>query len=354
MLSGRHRADTATTGGAKTETPRSVLAAPSRRYGARELPRRTRQESGRVGVARSAVRLRPGFQPSATTRQPHPAAQARTQRQPYWRLEAGPAERKPSPHPSASAYADTSLLPTGYVEAAAVIVQLPYVRRAASPRQPGVDRQRPFRPQQSEPVADRHQAPHPSRECGPGPVRPLEHRSAGPPTPPATQRECPPALLGGPAPGRARGRRILSGGRRHDTSPRTIGYRACDAPRKELPAITAPWPVSREECRVVRPRGELDLASRDAFAQLLRGTCRTTLDAWLIVDLTAVTFMDCTPLHELCTAQKRCARAGRGLRLVYDQPAIGRLLAFNSLSAAFPRYASPEEAWSGQTTTRPS
>ncbi|GHA72940.1 hypothetical protein GCM10010372_84360 [Streptomyces tauricus] len=105
---------------------------------------------------------------------------------------------------------------------------------------------------------------------------------------------------------------------------------------------------------MVRPRGELDLASRDAFARLLRGTCRTTLDAWLIVDLTAVTFMDCTPLHELCTAQKRCTQAGHGLRLVYDQPAIGRLLAFNSLSAAFPHYASPEEAWSGQTTTKPS
>ncbi|MCW8102713.1 STAS domain-containing protein [Streptomyces tauricus] len=258
------------------------------------------------------------------------------------------------PHPSASAYADTSLLPTGYAEAAAVIGQLPYVRRAASPRQSGVDRQRPFRPQQSEPVAERHRAPHSSRECGTGPVRPLEHRSAGPPITPATQRECPPALLGGPAPGRTRGRRTRGGGRRHATSPHTIGYRTCDAPRRSCTPITTPWPVSREECRVVRPRGELDLAGRDAFARLLRGTCRTTLDAWLIVDLTAVTFMDCTPLHELCTAQKRCTQAGHGLRLVYDQPAIGRLLAFNSLSGAFPRYASPEEAWSGQTTTKPS
>lgn len=248
----------------------------------------------------------------AFSRQPPPGSRIRQHRRERnvsrigdWK-QARPNGSHP-PHPSASAYADTSLLPTGYAEAAAVIVQLPYVRRAASPRQPGVDRQRPFRPQQSEPVADRHQAPHPSRECGPGPVRPLEHRSAGPPTPPATQRECPPALLGGPAPGRARGRRILSGGRRHDTSPRTIGYRACDAPKKELPAITAPWPVRREECRVVRPRGELDLASRDAFAQLLRGTCRTTLDAWLIVDLTAVTFMDCTPCTN-CAPHKNDAR----------------------------------------------
>ncbi|WP_328499175.1 STAS domain-containing protein [Streptomyces sp. NBC_00414] len=132
------------------------------------------------------------------------------------------------------------------------------------------------------------------------------------------------------------------------------GRHARGAPHKELSPITAPWPIRREECRVVRPRGELDLASRDAFAQLLRGTCRTTLDAWLIVDLTAVTFMDCTPLHELCTAQKRCAQAGRGLRLVYDQPAIGRLLAFSSLAAVFPRYASPDDAWSGQATTKPS
>ncbi|MBQ0855690.1 STAS domain-containing protein (plasmid) [Streptomyces sp. BH-SS-21] len=171
----------------------------------------------------------------------------------------------------------------------------------------------------------------------------------------ATRRECPPALLGGT--GAGPGTRPPHPWRpppRQQSPPKSPAATPVAHHTRSCHPITAPWPVRREECRVVRPRGELDLASRNAFALLLRGTCRTTLDAWLIVDLTAVTFMDCTPLHALCTAQKRCAQAGHGLRLVYDQPAIGRLLAFSSLSAAFPRYSSPDDAWSGQTTTRPS
>ncbi|WP_434587319.1 STAS domain-containing protein [Streptomyces sp. A5-4] len=86
--------------------------------------------------------------------------------------------------------------------------------------------------------------------------------------------------------------------------------------------------------------------SRGSFPQQ-SGTCRQAGDAWLIVDLSQVLFMDSTAVRELCTAQDRYEQAGCGLRLVYDQPSIGRLLAFHDATLRFPRYASAKDARAG-------
>ncbi|GGO59342.1 STAS domain-containing protein [Streptomyces lasiicapitis] len=105
------------------------------------------------------------------------------------------------------------------------------------------------------------------------------------------------------------------------------------------------WPTQLDNCRVVCPAGELDLATTLDFATLLRGTAATTGADWLIVDLSRVTFMDCSPLRDLCVAWTRSRATGRWTRVVYDQAPISRLLRLMALQEQFPRYASIDAAW---------
>ncbi|MCX4821612.1 STAS domain-containing protein [Streptomyces sp. NBC_01142] len=105
------------------------------------------------------------------------------------------------------------------------------------------------------------------------------------------------------------------------------------------------WPVQLENCRVASPAGELDVATALDFAFLLRGTASKAGADWLIVDLRRVSFMGCSPLHDLCTAWDRSRATGRWTRVVYDQASIGRLLRLTSLQERFPRYASIDAAW---------
>jgi anti-sigma B factor antagonist len=105
------------------------------------------------------------------------------------------------------------------------------------------------------------------------------------------------------------------------------------------------WPVRLRDCRVARPSGELDIATSPGFSSLLRGNARGIGADWLIVDLTQVTFMDCSALHDLCTAFARSRTTGRWTRLVYDQAPIHRLLLRTRLQDRFPRYESVDAAW---------
>ncbi|MFF3276560.1 STAS domain-containing protein [Streptomyces chrestomyceticus] len=106
-------------------------------------------------------------------------------------------------------------------------------------------------------------------------------------------------------------------------------------------------PMPQGNCRTVRPAGELDLSTAPALRDLLRGNDAPPA-ARLITDLTGVTFMDNSGLVELETAQARCEAAGGWLRLVYHQPAIGRLLRLTALARRFPRYATVEDACDGR------
>lgn len=111
------------------------------------------------------------------------------------------------------------------------------------------------------------------------------------------------------------------------------------------------WPAQLNECRVARPVGDLDVATAGDFAALLRGRSPTAGSDWLIVDLSQVTFMDCSSLRNLCTAWDRSRTTGRWTRVVYDQEPIGRLLYLTSLQERFPRYASIDDAWRGTAQT---
>ncbi|MEV8548187.1 STAS domain-containing protein [Streptomyces sp. NPDC051572] len=98
----------------------------------------------------------------------------------------------------------------------------------------------------------------------------------------------------------------------------------------------------------MRLGGELDIAHLPALTIVLRGTCLQTRDAWLIVDLRAVTFMDTTTVRELKSTQQHCEQAGHGLRLVYDQHFIGKILVLLDAATQFPLYATTDDAWAGR------
>ncbi|MEU7162437.1 STAS domain-containing protein [Streptomyces chrestomyceticus] len=105
------------------------------------------------------------------------------------------------------------------------------------------------------------------------------------------------------------------------------------------------WPAHLEDCRVIRPAGELDVATALDFSALLRGIAPDAGADWLIVDLGRVTFMGCSPLNELCRSWNQTRSTGRWTRLVYDHPSIGLVLRLMSLQQQFPRYASIDTAW---------
>ncbi|MFJ4715833.1 STAS domain-containing protein [Streptomyces sp. NPDC088785] len=102
----------------------------------------------------------------------------------------------------------------------------------------------------------------------------------------------------------------------------------------------------------MRLHGELDIARLPVLTAVLRGSCRQTRDAWLIVDLRAVTFIDTATVRELKGAQEHCERAGHGLRLVYDQLFIATILDLLDAAPRFPRYATADDARAGREAPR--
>ncbi|KOG53581.1 hypothetical protein ADK76_27525 [Streptomyces griseoflavus] len=105
-------------------------------------------------------------------------------------------------------------------------------------------------------------------------------------------------------------------------------------------------PEQKEGCRVVRPVGELDLATATALREELRGN-DAALSACVVADLRRVTFIDSSGLQELRAAQTRCEAVGGWLRLVYDHPSIELLLQLTGLAQQFPRYADVDDARRG-------
>ena len=109
-----------------------------------------------------------------------------------------------------------------------------------------------------------------------------------------------------------------------------------------------------ERCRIVSPRGELDLANAADFRSSLHGSDTGWEVPRVIVDLTQVTFMDVSPLRELRAAQALAHQYGGWLRLVHSHPNIDRLHRATGLGATFPRYATRADALTNTTTrTRP-
>ncbi|WP_329395735.1 anti-sigma factor antagonist [Streptomyces melanogenes] len=98
------------------------------------------------------------------------------------------------------------------------------------------------------------------------------------------------------------------------------------------------------ECRTVRVTGELDLLTAPGLAIELAKARRGTQPPYVVVDLSDLTFMDCSALGPLCEARTACLERGGWLRVVYTRRGIGLLLRAVGLTADFPRYATVEAA----------
>ncbi|MEU2712994.1 STAS domain-containing protein [Streptomyces sp. NPDC007205] len=108
-----------------------------------------------------------------------------------------------------------------------------------------------------------------------------------------------------------------------------------------------PYPDLFDECRVVRVGGELDLITAPGFARALQEGRSGTGRLFLIVDLSAVTFVDGSVLDPLCAAWEDCRKRHGWVRLVHTLPGAVLLLRAGGLLDRFPRYASAQDAWQG-------
>jgi anti-sigma B factor antagonist len=90
--------------------------------------------------------------------------------------------------------------------------------------------------------------------------------------------------------------------------------------------------------RILELRGELDLATSPLLGDALDRSIED-FDGDVLVDLTAVTFMDSMGLQVLLGALRRLSRHDRRLELVCPPGPILRLLAVTNLETAFTVHA---------------
>ncbi|MFI1761484.1 STAS domain-containing protein [Streptomyces sp. NPDC020800] len=109
-------------------------------------------------------------------------------------------------------------------------------------------------------------------------------------------------------------------------------------------------PALFEECRIVRAHGELDTRT---VAPLVRALAEARAARpgrlLLIVDLSEVTFTDCSILTPLCEAWSHCRARGGWIRIVYDTHTTDLVFRHTGLLDRFPAYANAQDAWEGRT-----
>jgi anti-sigma B factor antagonist len=92
---------------------------------------------------------------------------------------------------------------------------------------------------------------------------------------------------------------------------------------------------SEGDYTVLELSGELDLASSaDLDREVMAAILRTDAGA-LVLDLTALEFMDCSGLHVLLEAHRRCQRSGIELRLRGPRHAVRRVLDLTDTARLF-------------------
>ena len=89
----------------------------------------------------------------------------------------------------------------------------------------------------------------------------------------------------------------------------------------------------RDEALVVRPVGELDLATVEELSRVIEDAGETSL---LVLDLTALEFLDTSGLRFLLKKQADCTEAGTELRLVGGSGEVQRLLAVAGFADRLP------------------
>ena len=100
--------------------------------------------------------------------------------------------------------------------------------------------------------------------------------------------------------------------------------------------------VVRDGHAVVGLRGELDVNDAAGVTVALADVVAGHPD--IIIDLTALDFIDCSGLWALTRAREQASRAGGGLLLAAPQQLVLRVLALTGLADVVPVHASVEQA----------
>ena len=100
--------------------------------------------------------------------------------------------------------------------------------------------------------------------------------------------------------------------------------------------------VVRDGHAVVGLRGELDVNDAAGVTVALADVVAGHPD--IIIDLTALDFIDCSGLWALTRAREQAGRAGGGLLLAAPQQLVLRVLALTGLADVVPVHASVEQA----------
>jgi anti-anti-sigma factor len=77
--------------------------------------------------------------------------------------------------------------------------------------------------------------------------------------------------------------------------------------------------------------GEVDLATAPEFRERLLGVLHTQAPAVLDIDLTGVTFLDCTGIGALVVVHNAAVHAGCLVRVCHPQPIVRRVLEVTGL-----------------------
>ncbi len=104
-------------------------------------------------------------------------------------------------------------------------------------------------------------------------------------------------------------------------------------------AVLDPFIASNEGASVLVAWGELDIA---ASGRLLEATCHAAeTSAHVILDMSAVTFMDCSALSALLRSRRRLRQRGAALTLRSPHRSVLYLLRLTGLEDAFPIVGRP-------------
>jgi anti-sigma B factor antagonist len=95
---------------------------------------------------------------------------------------------------------------------------------------------------------------------------------------------------------------------------------------------------------VVAPSGELDAFTAPELKTELVRLVESTQTRVLVVDLSAIAFLDSTALGVLLGTLKRLRERGGQLRLVRPRPDVLRIFEVTALDRVLPLYASRDEA----------
>jgi anti-anti-sigma factor len=93
---------------------------------------------------------------------------------------------------------------------------------------------------------------------------------------------------------------------------------------------------------VVTAAGEMDLIGKPLLYGCVQAALRAHHDGLLVIDLSAVSFMDAQGLSALVMSRRYAIQHQRGLALAGASTAVRRLLQITALSGSFPLMAWPK------------